>query len=109
MKQIIAHIKLDGGKLLSAKNAHRIVARSTKPTDRSGNTLDQYGNSPTYSHKDEPPYFQQWIIKKEKKGFIFRERSHYGGICGHSRTVRQLVIQTLTGLGSTNIIVEVTE
>jgi len=102
MKQIIAHIKLDGGSLLSAKNAHRIIARSTRPSDRMGNRLP----SPIERFKNDPPYFQKWVIRKEDKGYIFREVEHGGGICGCHKTVRRLVESTLCGLSS-DIIVEV--
>jgi len=102
MKQIIAHIKLDGGRLLSAKNASKIIARSTRPSDKSGNRLP----SPIHRYKDDPPYFQKWVIRKEPKGYIFREVNHGGGICGCHKTVRRLVEATLCGLSS-DIVVEV--
>jgi hypothetical protein len=101
MTQIIAHTKLDGGKLLSAKNAHNIVARSTVATDRMGNRIE---SSPC---ADKTPYFQKWVIQKEAKGYIFREVSHGGGICGCHPTVRQLVVSTLALFGPSKIIVEV--
>jgi hypothetical protein len=102
MKQIIAHIKLDGGSLLSAKNSHRIIARSTRPSDKSGNRLP----TPIERYRNDPPYFQKWVIRKEKDGYIFREVNHGGGICGAHKTVRRLVEATLCGLSS-DILVEV--
>jgi len=102
MKQILAHIKLDGGSLLSAKNASRIIARATWPSDRSGNRLP----SPIERYKHDPPYFQKWVIRKESKGYIFREVHHGAGICGCHKTVRKLVEATLCGLAR-GIIVEV--
>lgn len=100
MKQIKAHIKLDGGKYLSAKNKDKIIARCTEPTDRMGNR-DTKGEQ----------YFQKWVIKKEKEGYIFREVSHNGGIGGHAATVRQLVIHALLGIYGfrSRIVVEVME
>ena len=113
MKRILAHITLDGGSLLSSKNAHKIVARSTKPTDRYGNTLDKNGKSPIGHLQNEPPYFRRWAVKKEKEGFIFREVNSNSGICGHAPTVRALVIKALCGIsaapGSAHIVVEVAE
>lgn len=102
MKQIIAHIKLDGGRLLSAKNAHRIVARTTRPSDKSGNRLP----SPIERYRNDPPYFQRWVIHKDVKGYCFREVNHGGGICGYRKTVRSLVASALLGL-SGDIVVEV--
>jgi len=79
------------------------VARSTRPTDKYGNSLP----SPILRLKNDPPYFQKWVIKKESKGYIFREVTHGGGICGCHRTVRQLVISTLCGMSSDiNVTVE---
>lgn len=109
MKQIHARVKLDGGRLLSAKNADKIIARSLKPTDRYGNTLDKDGKSPIYELRSEPPYFRRWSVKKEKEGFIFREVGSNSGICGHAKSVRELVIKTLCGLGAvlgSSIVVE---
>lgn len=102
-KQIIARVTLDGGTLLSAANAHRIMARDTRPSDRMGNRHP----SPLHRYKNDPPYFQRWTIKKEPEGFIFREVTHNGGLCGHADNVRQLVIKTLCGLCGEHIIVEV--
>lgn len=78
------------GRLLSAANASKITCRSTRPTDKSGNSLP----SPIARHRDDPPYFQRYQIKKEKQGFIFREVTNGSGICGHHATVRALVINT---------------
>jgi hypothetical protein len=100
MKQITAKIKVNGGRLLSAANAPRIIARDTRPTDKMGNSLP----SPIFRFKNDPPYFQKWVIKKEPKGYIFREVTHGGGICGCHPTVRDLVISTLF---SNHIVVEV--
>ena len=102
MTTIKAHVRLEGGHLLSAANAQRIIARSTKPTDRSGNRLP----SPIERFRNDPPYYQRWVIKKEPKGYIFREITSGSGICGCHPTVRELVIATLCGLSS-DIVVEV--
>jgi len=93
-QQIIAVCKLVGGKHISAKNADRIIARSTEPTDKWGNRLNKDGVSPIFELRNQPPYFQRWIIKKEKEGYCFREVSHGGGICGAFPTVRGLVMAT---------------
>lgn len=95
MKQINAHIQLDGGRLLSAKNANKIIARALKPSDKSGNRLDKDGKSPIYERRNDPPYFQRWNIHKDAKGYCWREVTHGAGICGYGRTVRELVIKTL--------------
>lgn len=106
-KQITARVTLDGGTLLSTANAHRIIARDTRPSDRSGNRLREGEKSPIERYKNDPPYFQRWTVKKEPEGFIFREVTHNGGLCGHADNVRQLVIKTLCGLCGEHIIVEV--
>jgi hypothetical protein len=62
--------------------------------------------SPIYRFRNDPPYYEVWKIKKEPKGYIFREVFHGGGICGCKPTVRELVISTLCGF-SNNIVVEV--
>lgn len=95
MKQIIAHIKLDGGRKLTAKNSTHIIARALNPTDRCGNRLDKDGKSPIYERRNDAPYFQTWKIHKDAKGYCWREVTHGAGICGYGRTVRELVIKTL--------------
>jgi hypothetical protein len=104
--KVVAHVRLENGHLLSAANAHRIVARATTPTDRWGNRLDKDGRSPIYKLRNEPPYYQRWVIRKDKKGFIFTEVGSGSGICGYAPTVRKLVINTLCGLSS-GIVIEV--
>lgn len=93
MTTIKAHIRLEGGQLLSEANAQSIIARHQPFADM----------TPGFQ-----AYFQRWVVRKEPQGFIFREVSHGAGICGHHPTVRQLVIATLCGLSS-DIIVEVEE
>lgn len=110
-KLIQLRVSVAGGRVLTAKNAHRITARSTRASDRMGNALDKLGKSPIFRLRDEPPYFQRWVIKKEKEGFIFREVQSNSGICGHAPTVRKLVIKSLSGFSALlggHIVVEVT-
>lgn len=83
-------ITVPNGRFLSAKNAPFITARSTRATDKSGNSLP----SPIERYRNDPPYFCRWTIKKEAKGFIFREVENGSGICGHHATVRELVINS---------------
>lgn len=91
MKQILAHIKLDGGSLLTAKNSNNIIARALKPSDKSGNRLP----TPIERYRNDPPYFQRWKIHHDAKGYCWKEVTHGGGICGYARSVRELVIKTL--------------
>lgn len=72
------------GRYLAPKYADKITARSILSTDRNGNTLSRFSKS--------APYFQQWRIVKETKGWIFREVTNGAGICGHHPTIRELVI-----------------
>lgn len=102
MKKITARITVSGGSLLTAANAGRIVARSIRPTDPSGNSLP----SPINLHRGKPPYFQTWRVKKEPAGFIFREQANGQGISGHHPTVRRLVISALL-IPTAGIVVEV--
>ena len=81
-------ITVPNGRLLSARNASKITVRSTRPTDKSGNSLP----SPIERYRNDPPYFCRYVICKEPKGFIFREVGNGSGISGHSPTVRELVI-----------------
>jgi hypothetical protein len=101
-QQITARVTISGGRLLSAANADRIIARSTRASDPCGNMLP----SPIDRYRNCPPYFQRWVIKKEPKGYIFREVNHAGGINGCHKTIRSLVQATLT-LTSSAIVVEV--
>ena len=98
-----AHVHIVGGRLLTAKNASRIVARSTRPTDPCGNSLP----SPIDRYRNTPPYFQRWTIQKEPNGFIFREVNNGSGINGYHKTVRDLVMATLNPGYPTTILVEV--
>ena len=110
MKQITANVKLNGGRLLSAKNANNIIARALTATDKWGNRLDKDGKSPIYERRNDPPYFQRWTIHKEAEGYCWKEVTSGSGICGLARTVRELVIKTLCcGLFGPreNIVVEV--
>lgn len=88
MIRFLPKITVPNGRFLSAKNAPFITARSTRPSDKSGNSLP----SPIERYRNDPPYFQRWTIKKETQGFIFREVHNGAGICGHYATVRELVI-----------------
>jgi|ERR1051325_687793 hypothetical protein len=86
MRTIKAHVRLEGGHLINNANAPHIVAFKKTPTDRQGNRLGILSNE---------PYLQTWFIKREPQGYIFREVNHNGGICGHHKTVRSLVLAAL--------------
>lgn len=101
MKQIKAHVRMEGGRFLTAANASKIIARSTRGTDRSGNRLP----SPIEKYKNDPPYFQKWVIRKDRQGYHFQEVNHGGGICGYRKTVRELVLCLFCSLSS-DIVVE---
>jgi hypothetical protein len=95
MIEIKCHVRVDGGRLLTAANAHRIKCVSLVPSDRMGNRLEKHAGkdvSPIYELRNEPPYFQEWRIFRSLKGYAFREIKHGGGICGYKCTVRELVI-----------------
>lgn len=108
--RIIGSVKLEGGRLLTAKNAPHIFARKMTPTDRHGNNLTKADGEGYLDYQRRPcaAYFQKWKIVKSPKGFCWEEVSHGGGICGYADTVRELVIKTLFGITS-NIEVEFEE
>ena len=85
--KVTCSIVLHHSRLLTAKNADKIVARALRPSDPCGNSLP----SPIDRYRNAPPYFQLWRIKKEGRGFAFVEETHGGGICGSLPTVRALV------------------
>lgn len=89
---IKCHITVEGGRLLSSTNAHRIVARHTVATDRMGNRLP----TPIYELKNDPPYFQSWrVVRHPKKGYAFVEVRNGSGLGGFQPTVRRLVVSAL--------------
>src|SRR4051812_49408150 len=92
MKTIGIQIRLTGGAPISNRNAPRIFARSTRATDRAGNTL-RNGLSPINNSTEI--YHQRYAVKKEPEGYIFREVNNGAGICGHHSSVRRLLIATL--------------
>ena len=102
--RLTAQIHIKHGALLTTKNAHRIVARSTRPTDPDGNPLP----SPINRYRECPPYFQRWTIVKDEAGFRFREIKNGSGIGGgYHQTVRSLVMAVLNPGYPTTIVVEV--
>jgi hypothetical protein len=108
--RIIATVKLQGGRLLTAANADKIFAQKLTPSDRWGNRLGKPvgGGYTDYQGRPCEAYFQKWKIHKDEKGFCWREVSHGSGICGYAGNVRELVIKTLFGFSS-DIVVEVEE
>lgn len=92
---ITATVRLENGSLLTEANMGRIVARSSRLC-----------TNVIHPKIDPKTYREKWVIRKDPEGFIFVEVTHGGGICGHARNVRQLVIKTLFGL-SGDISVEV--
>lgn len=55
---------------------------------------------------DNKTYKERWAIKKEPKGYIFREVTHNGGINGHHKSIRQLVLRTAGFGGHITVIFE---
>lgn len=43
---------------------------------------------------DPKTYYERWEIRKEKEGYIWREVTHNGGINGHHKTLRLLLIRS---------------
>lgn len=55
---------------------------------------------------DNNTYLERWAIKKEPKGYIFREVTHNGGINGHHKSIRRLVLRTAGFGGHLTVIFE---
>lgn len=55
---------------------------------------------------DNKTYKERWAIKKEPKGYIFREVKHNGGINGHHKSIRALVLRTAGFGGHISVIFE---
>jgi|GEM_PF-6979742 len=107
--KIIGSVKLEGGRLLTAKNASKITARKIIATDKYGNRIllkpdgtiiGPFG--PTQA------YYQVWKIHRDENGYCWREVTHGGGICGYAENIRELVIKTIFGL-CYDIVIEVEE
>lgn len=85
---------LQNGKHASLANMNRIVAVSTEVC-----------KNVYHRNIDNKSYKERWVIKKEEKGYIFREVTHNGGISGHHKTIRRLVMRSC-GFPHINIIIE---
>jgi hypothetical protein len=83
MSQIVfkRKVTLIGGKWASKRNMNRIVVRSSE--------LCTHHHHPKIDNKT---YYELWRLVKEKKGYIFREITHGGGISGHHKTVKRAVL-----------------
>lgn len=88
-KNFDVKVSIVNGKYISKKNMARIVAISTRPCTRVHGVpaIDK-------SIKENGTYFEKWVIKKEKEGYIFREINHGGGISGHWSTLRMLIFHS---------------
>lgn len=71
------------GKYITNKNVDRIFAVSSE--------LCTHVKSFAI---DPKTYHEKWAVKKEPEGYIFREVTHGGGINGHHKTLRSLILQT---------------
>lgn len=76
-------ISLINGKFASLKNMDKIIGVSTRPA--TNHLVDGV---------PQGDYYCRYKIKKEKEGYIFREDRFNNGICGHAKTIRQLIIQS---------------
>lgn len=75
--------QLVNGKFVSKRNINKIIAVNSELCTH----VKGYGIDPK-------TYYEKWTIKKEDKGYIFREITHGGGINGHHKTIRELVMAT---------------
>ena len=71
-----------GGSLIIKKNYNKIVAKSNRLCT----------HHPGHPGIDPKGYKEEWTIRKEPEGYIFREVTHDGGISGHHKSVRELII-----------------
>lgn len=77
---------ISNSRYLIAKYAPRIVAFKLTPM---GNNIRDPKIDPSV------PYYEMWVIRKEQRGYIFREVTHGMGINGPHKTVRKLVLSTV--------------
>lgn len=95
MIEFKTRVKLINGKYVSEANMHKIFAISS----RLCTYVHGYGIDPC-------AYKERWAIKKEEEGYIFREVTHDGGINGHHKTLRSLVMRTAAFGGHIKVILE---
>lgn len=74
-------VKVSNGSLIRKANMNRIRVYSTRLcTDVIHRSINNKN------------YFEMYVVKKEKEGYIFREVTHGMGISGHHKTLRSLII-----------------
>lgn len=96
--QFKTKMHLVNGKYASKANMGRIFAVSSELcTSVHGNGIDP------------KTYKERWAIKKEEKGYIFREVTHNGGINGHHKSIRRLVMSTASAFTHITVVFEVFE
>lgn len=83
MIEFKTYYHVSNSKHIKVRNVSRIVAISS----RLCTNVHMRGIDPT-------AYYEKWKIVKEDKGYIFREVTHNGGICGHHKTLRSLIISS---------------
>jgi hypothetical protein len=76
-------VSISNGQFISKANIARIVAVSSELCE-----------NVRHPRIDPLTYKERWVIKKEEKGYIFREVTHGCGISGHHKTLRQLVMRS---------------
>ncbi len=87
--EIKLKVSLVGGQHISLANMDSIVAKSIFPTSSiSTKVIDGI-----IAEKGE--YYPEWRVKKEPKGYIFREVNSDCGICGHHPSLRKLIIASI--------------
>ena len=95
MIQFKTRIHLVNAKYASKANMGKIFAVSSQLCT----TVHGYGIDPK-------TYKERWAITKEDKGYIFREVTHNGGINGHHKTIRRLVMCTASSFNHITVIFE---
>ena len=82
--EITANISLKNGRHIGDRNLSKITARSIKPTS-------------SFCERGEPirDYYCSYVARKEKDGYIFRERRFDTGISGHYPSLRSLILNTI--------------
>lgn len=93
--QFKTKVHLVNARYASKANMGRIFAVSSQLCT----TVHGYGIDPK-------TYMERWAIKKEPQGYIFREVTHNGGINGHHKSIRRLVLRTAGFGGHITVIFE---
>jgi hypothetical protein len=88
-------VQLVNGKMASKANMKKIFAVSSQLCTN----VHGYGIDPK-------TYKERWAIRREPEGYIFREVTHGGGINGHHKSLKDLILATASSFSCIKVILE---